>query len=439
MKIPRSVGAALLCAAAALFGGCGNTLSDNDRASASSSVNAQASALADAAFSVPENMPPEQSCEITYFGSADIGRAAELFAKNSGGTVISEKSGGNYLEELSEKISSDNSPDLCDKVDNTYPYLISMNLYEDLTNYIDITSPQWTELTDVIERYSFKGARYFYPSEITVMPQFLIYEKTNYVKYGNLTDPEKLWRTGEWTWDAFEQGAQTIISDPYGTADTLLCGAGVFDSFLASNGVQLFLYNGNRYQNGLTVENADNVRQFISPYKLTYADSFDAAKEMPHTVFLSGDEKTLAELRKSGLTVGAVPYPRSENADTYYCKAVSRGFLVPKGAKNIQSAASFINCSRIESVSEEHRAEANRRLIESGLLRSDVEWLENLRGSARITPLLMDENCFDNDTNRALREVLTYSDSDMEMWYEDLAEKSMIIEHAVDSINAVNE
>lgn len=428
----------LLCAAVALCGGCGNTSPDSTGVTSAASGKWQASSLADAAFSVPENMPPlEQPGEITYFGSADIGKAAELFAKNSGGTVVSEKSGSDYLDVLSEKISSDNSPDLCDKVDNTYPYLISMNLYEDLTNYIDITSPQWAELTDIIERYSFKDARYFYPSEITVMPQFLIYEKTNYVKYGNLTDPEKMWRTDEWTWEAFEQGAQTIINDPYSTADTLLCGDGVFDSFLASAGVQLFSQSGNRFQNGLTVENADSVYQFISPYKLTYTDSFNAVTEMSHTVFLSGDEKTLAELRKSDLTVGAVPYPRSENADAYYCKAVSRGFLVPKGAKNIQSAASFINCSRIESTSEEHRAEVNRRLIESGLLRSDVEWLDSLRGSARIKPLLMDEYCFDDDTNKALQEILTYSD--METWYDAVTEKSLIIEHAVESINAVNE
>lgn len=428
----------LLCVAAALFGGCGNTPEENDRVTVSSSGKGQVTSSADAAFSVPENMPPlEQSGEITYFGNEDISKAAELFAKNSGGTVVSEKGGSDYLDVLSEKIGSDNSPDLCDKVDNTYPYLISLNLYEDLTNYIDITSPQWTELTDIIERYSFKGARYFYPSEITVMPQFLIYEKTNYVKYGNLPDPEKMWRTNEWTWEAFEQGAQAIITGSMGTVDTLLCGTGVFDSFLASEGVQLFSQNGNRYQNGLTVENAGMVFEFISPYKVSYSGSFNAVEEMSHTVFLSGDENTLAELRKSELTVGAVPYPRSENADRYYCKAVSRGFLVPKGAKNIQSAASFINCTRIESTSEEHRAEVNRRLIESGLLRSDVEWLESLRSSPRIKPLIIDELCFDDDTNRALRDILTYSGT--ETWYDVVIEKSLIIEHAVDNINAVNE
>lgn len=428
----------LLCAAAALFGGCGNTPAENDRVTASSSGKGQVTSSADAAFSVPENVPPlEKSGEITYFGSADIGKAAELFAKNSGGTVIVEKSGSDYLDVLSEKISSDNSPDLCDKVDNTYPYLISLNLYEDLTNYIDITSPQWTELTEIIERYSFKGGRYFYPSEITVMPQFLIYEKTNYVKYGNLPDPEKMWRTNEWTWEAFEQGAQAIINDSMGAVDTLLCGTGVFDSFLASDGVQLFSQNGNRYQNGLTVKNAVKVYEFISPYKLSYSSGFNAVEEMSHTVFLSGDENTLAELRKSELTVGAVPYPRSENADGYYCKAVSSGFLVPKGAKNIQSAASFINCTRIECTSEEHRAQVNRRLIASGLLRSDVEWLESLRSSPRIKPLIIDEFCFDDDTNRALRDILTHSD--MDTWFDAVVEKSKIIEHAVESINAVNE
>lgn len=431
----RKICAAVLCIAAAFCCGCQSSSSYDSHTAYSAKTQ---STVSEAAFTVPSNTASTvQSNEITYFGSRDISSAAELFAKNSGGTVMTEIAGSDYINVLSEKISADTSPDLCDKVDNTFPYLISKNLYEDLTNYIDITSPQWTELTDVIERYSFKGGRYFYPTTVKVMPQFLIYVKTTYIQCGNLPDPEKLWLNNEWTWSAFEQGANGILNNPASGADVLVCGSEVFDNFLASSGEPLFSQNGNRFFNGLSTENANLVSEFLSPYKLKHASVFYADGEIANTVFLSGDEKTLAALRKTDLTVGAVPYPRDENADAYYCKAVSEGFLVPKGAKNIQSAASFINCSRIADASKEQREKNDKKLIESGLLRSDVEWLYSLRSSDKMTPLLVDENCFDDAANAAIKKILTYSGE--EPWNDVLAECSPVIDSAIESINAVIE
>lgn len=436
MKVLRSVGAALLCVFTVLCMGCSDSSSENDSAFV---IDKPASSVSEIAFSVPENISQtERSSEITYFGSRDISSVSELYSKNSGGTVIVEHAGGSgYIDALSEKISADDSPDLCDKVDNTFPYLISMNLYEDLTNYIDITSPQWADYTDIVERYSFKGGRYFYPTTVKVMPQFLIYVKTKYVQSGNLPDPEKQWLKNEWTWNEFSQGATGILESPFGSEKIMISGGEVFDNFFATYGEPIFYQNGNRFSNNLESGYAYWLYDFLMSFEMKYINITDAEREMAGAVFLSGDESTLAELRKTDLTVGVVPYPRCEHVDEYYCKAVAEGFLVPKGAKNIQSAASFINSSRISDASEEQQAKNDKELVKLGLLRSDVEWLRTLRSSDMMKPVLVDMNCFDAEANEAANHILTYRGDDA--WGNLLMEYSPMVDSAIESINAVIE
>jgi len=73
------------------------------------------------------------------------------------------------------------------------------------------------------------------------------------------------------------------------------------------------------------------------------------------SMFMCTDERTLGELRtlSPSFNVGIVPFPQFDSDGTYYVRAVSEGFLVPKGAKNIRNAASFINCSRIAETSDD--------------------------------------------------------------------------------------
>lgn len=436
MTVFRKIGAALLSAAVILC--CGCTDNSRDRTGAVSSEK-NSSTASEVAFTVPDgSLQGVDSGEITYFGSKNIDSVSALYTKQSGGTVLIERVGvSNYTDALSEKISADNSPDLCDKIDNTFPYLMSMNLYEDLTNYIDTTSPQWLEYTDIVERYSFKGARYFYPTTVTVMPEFLIYVKTKYIQNGNLPDPEKQWAKNEWTWGEFVQGAEGILGSSFGGEEIMISGSEIFNNFFATTGAPIFLQEGNRFYNNLESGNAYWVYDFLMPYELKYTDVTDAESGMTGAVFLSGDERTLAELRRTDLAIGVVPYPRCEFVDEYYCKAVAEGFLVPKGAKNIQSAASFINHSRIADASEEQQEMYDKNLVEIGLLRSDVEWLRDLRSSDMMTPVLIDINCFDQAANAAANSLMTYRGD--YAWDVLLAEYAPTVDSAIESINAVIE
>lgn len=437
MKMFRKIGAALLGVSAMLCCGCGDRSNDSSGMVNSSKTQ---STVSEAAFSVPQITSQNvQTDKITYFGSRDISGTAKLFAENSGIQVEYERAGSDYINVLSEKISSDASPDLCDKSDNTFPYLISQNKYEDLTNYIDTTSPQWADITDYIDYYAFKGARYFYPTSVKLMPQFLMYDKMAYVLCDNTSDPEKLWMRGEWTWSAMKSGAEEIRRFGLGDIIYLAGGFNFTDNFIASSGSALFPKDeSGRFVNGFGSGAVRKFSEFMDEtWQIKFNDDDSILLQMPYSIFLAGDEQTLAKLRKTSIMVGIVPFPVEDGADKYYCKAVTDGFLVPKGAKNIQSAASFINYSRIYETSEENIKENDKKLIDSGLLRSDVEWLQSLRSSDKMTPVLVDSNCFDDITNEAVQKLLTYSGE--ESWDDILAENSPTIDNAIKRINAVIE
>lgn len=434
MNTVRKFGTAILAAVMAVCCGCQNI--DGNFGAEASSIE-KSSSSTEAAFTVPQSISASDfAAEITYYGSRDISGAADLYAKNSGGSVRIIEPGSDYLGTLSEMILSDRSPDLCDKLDNTFPYLMSKNLYEDLTNYIDITSPQWAGYADVIEQYSFKGARYFYPTDIKVMPQFLIYVKPNFIQGGSFRDPEMQWLKDEWDWAELETSAMCVLNSGTTNADLMIYGKNVYDNFLAASGKKVFDHADGRFSCNLFGENSMRIYHFLTTYGSEVENDFDANNTVSRTVFLSGDEKDLAALRKSGLTVGAVPYPRCSD-DAYYSKAVSEGFLVPKGAVNIQSAASFINCSRLSSASDEAIEKRNKELISSGLLRSDVEWLNSLRSSDKMTPILIDVNCLDDETNSAVQKILSLEER---LTWEEMVEQNFPISEAgLEKINKITE
>ena len=120
----------------------------------------------------------------------------------------------------------------------------------------------------------------------------------------------------------------------------------------------------------------------------------------------------------------------------YYVRAVSDGYLGPKGAKNIRSAASFINCSRIAETSDEGIKERRKTMKDLGFLQSDIEWIENIRGGDY--ELVLDEGaCLDKEANASIS--LIFSEADMLRWndYEDPDYNIPAINADLERINAM--
>ena len=80
-------------------------------------------------------------------------------------------------EKLTAAISSGESPDLVDYADNTFPLLMSKNMYTPLDEYMDLSAPQWAGLEGYINNYRWNKNNYYYPWDYNVSLYFLVYSK----------------------------------------------------------------------------------------------------------------------------------------------------------------------------------------------------------------------------------------------------------------------
>ncbi|MCH5205842.1 MAG: extracellular solute-binding protein [Oscillospiraceae bacterium] len=354
----------------------------------------------DAPFDITTGTPMPDTPYLDYLGALDLesSEAAELYLKNYAdgvsGKIISCEfvTSKNLASRLSERISADLSPDLCDRSDNSYPYLVSKNLYENLTTYIDIASPQWAEYYDYIISRETAGARYFYPTKVTVSPEVLIYNSTRFKQLG-LEDPAELWKNGAWT---RAKMSQMLVAAPK------IGGANVLENFLASSGISLVSADVNGFAVRLNDDNFKKNALFVNENYTPVSDTGAAAILSGECAFLSVNDVTLAQIRReySAEELRIVPFPVDEEAEGIVYNTLSEGFLVPKRAKNIKGAACFINCSRIAAENSEQTAS------QTDLLPADIEMLKALRSNADLSAVSIGSYCLDNASNASIQELI---------------------------------
>lgn len=418
MNAFKRITAAALCCGIISLCGCSGEKPQPD--SSASTTPFSEESVSTSAFDIPPENTNSETPYLTYLGTKTLDdspalteykRIVGMSAEDLPITML-YTGGGSYEDRLSELIGADESPDLTDKRENTFPLLMSRNMYEDLSAYIDISAPQWTGYAKYIDYYSFKNAHYFYPTTITAAPQFLLYDKMKFVQY-NIPDPERLWERGDWTWSALSGSAEELRE--YVELPVTIGGARIFENMLAANGMPFI----EKMENGQFMWNI-NSEKYVETEHFFFDNACDSsltdirALTDGQTAFLSTDESALGKLRSLApdLNIGIVPYPRTDGeVGKYAGKAVTEGFLVPKGAKNIRSAASFINCSRIVDDGENARKAWHDEMKELGLLRSDTEWIELFRYGGYIAPVLVEGECLDKAANEAMRTLYASYDN----------------------------
>ena len=421
----------VLLAAAALLCGCSSVSYKSETSSDLSPSLDEESSDSSLPFDdyYPEIKP--DTPVLTYLGRRDLqgSDALALYKKTFAADYTeAETLTREYCSEyrlsdaLSEKISSDNSPDLTDKLANSYPYLMSKNYYEDLTKYLDRSAPQWEEYAPYIDFYSYGGNHFFYPETVTAAPRFLVYCKERFSTLG-ISDPEKLFYENKWTRSEFISAAKTFCGAMGGVG---VYGDFITDGFISAAGETVF----SKSENGQLVCNLngakitevfDFLKNELSGSLLT--ENFTGYDKIINgrAAFLLIDDEGYEELLKidSGKTYGVVPIPRSDESEIYYTAASCDGFLVPKGAKNVKGAAGFINCGRIAARQKE--GELSESVL--GKMRENT-----------LTAVPEENYCFDKDTNAA---IAAYLGSPLSREEEPPADTSAI-EKTIAEINSLN-
>ncbi len=288
-----------------------------------------------------------------------------------GGKVewISSPPNDAFYEKLSNLIASDDSPDIVEKSAMLYPGNVSKNMFEPLDGKIDIDSPLWKDMKEVADSYAWNGKHYYYPHRITTSYSLNYSKKT--IEENALPDPYTLYKNGEWTWDAWRDMMREFCDKDdenigfYATDTTV-------DAFILTTGTSLIdTQPTGTITNNLQNPNVTRAMQFIETlcrdgvsYKKelgdwvppqTFATECDRLLFLcmePEWTYIAATEQLQNpkgvdnDIFDTVSEFAFVPFPRDPQADAYYQGYDTFGYLVPKGAKNMDGAIEFINLNR---------------------------------------------------------------------------------------------
>ncbi len=325
-----------------------------------------------------------EPAELEYLGSYNITTAGDVkpaykyFQENYDCSIKVTMVGSLQIQErLTALISSDESPDLVDYAQNSFPLLMSKNMYSPLDEYMDLTAPQWEGLEDYINKYRWNGKNYYYPWAYNANPYFLIYNRGIFEQLG-LDDPKELYDDGDWTWDTFKDCVKSFIeSDPNGGRTGLYGMVGT--SFIDSTGTP-FISIGDDGKLVSNVVNPDVERaaMFMQDLKkeglAQFPEGFIDVSEDPivqgTAAFQSMGEWIITNYSKKmtkdeSLDIFFVPYPRDPNADEYYVGMTTFGYLVPAGSEYTEQACVFINCCRLSNTDEDLAATTKESIMKN--------------------------------------------------------------------------
>lgn len=367
-----------------------------------------------------------EPADLEYLGCYDITIAGDVkpaykyFQENYGCnincTIVSSLQ---IQEKLTTAISSGDSPDLVDYAENTFPLMMSKNLYSPLSEYMDLSAPQWTGLEDYINKYKWNGQNYYYPWAYNVNPYFLIYNRGLFEQL-NIDDPKELYDEGNWTWDTFKQCAQKFIDSEsgrtglYGFSST---------SFMDSTGTPLISISeeDGTLQNNFVNPNVERAASFMQELKKAGISKYPEGdyinvSEEPIvdglTAFQSMGEWIITNYSKKmkkdeNLDIFFVPYPRDPNADEYYMGMSTFGYLVPSGSKYAEQAAVFINCCRLSVTDEELAATTKESIMKNKKYTEEqYEFIMEFHDVTNFNAVVDEPFGLDDDTTTIIRKIL---------------------------------
>ncbi len=386
MKISKKILSSVLAVSmiASLFSACDGNTASTDSSSNTTSSTAESSTTdsKDEASTDNGNTSTDDSTEngsatieeapsngsvLKWLSYYDLNTNDKVIVEqfnDAGYTVeyIATQSGAIYFEKQAQLVASDDSPDMVGYEWMSFPHGISKNLYMPIGQYIDLDSPTWSCIKDVVETFNYGGKHYYVPYRIT-SGVVLLYNATALENEGISEDPFELYQEGEWTWSKWKDLMAewcNLGEDYYGIMPTGF----VAMPFIVSTGTPLIDVDGTNKQiiNNMKEPNIQRCQDFLQ--QLAKEGMVYDTYEDPSTCLLSG-KLMFAEFGLdwgySSAAKGApdqdikfVPIPRDENADAYYMNTNTFGYLVPAGAKNVKAALKYMEICRLNEIDPEN-------------------------------------------------------------------------------------
>lgn len=371
---------------------------------------------------------------LTYLGyydmrvAGDIKPAVKLFEETYGGQIdYVQCAWGERIEKLQVLISSGDSPDLVDKDDSTFPLLISMNVYEDLTDYIDLSQPQWEGFDSLISQYDWNGKQCYYPWFATALCDYVYYSNTRFEEFG-ITTPRELYDNGEWTWDTFRDTMLKFVdASPEGTVGVY---GNITTDTICSTGTPLISISDGKIINNMKTSEVERAMTFLEELcrqGLTAKKEGYWGNEIKPLIegsacFLSYGQyqyESFVKEKYAEYDIDFVPFPRDPNADEYYYMTSTFGYMVPSGSDNVKGAATFIDMIRLCVTDPDLRQEMKSSTITAkGWSEEQYDRMAEFENIGNYNIVADFSTGFDSDTTNLISNMLVDAafNQDSEGW-----------------------
>ena len=370
-----------------------------------------------------------EPAELIYLGCYDITTAGDVkpaykyFSANYDCTIKCTIVGSlQILEKLTTAISSGDSPDLVDYADNTFPLIMSKNMYTTLDDYMDLSAPQWSGLEEYINKYKWNGKNYYYPWAYNVSPYFLVYNRGLYEELG-IDDPKELYDEGNWTWDTMTDCIRKFIDSDVNGERTGLYGATSYaaQSIINSTGTPLIsVGDDGKLVGNFDNANVDRAANFMQSLKKEGLASFQegvidvdtvpikdgtAAFQAMGEWIISGYARDMT--KDDTLDYFFVPFPRDPSADDYYYSMTTFGYLVPAGSKYAKQASVFINCCRLSNTDEDLKATTKESIMKNKKYTDEMyDFLISFKEINNFKAIVDEPYGLDETTGQIIKDIL---------------------------------
>ena len=309
---------------------------------------------------------------------SSMSEMVNLFETRYGGSIEQQMttSGSAYFDKLGSLIAIGDSPDIVRYEWRAFPHGMSYNMYTPLDSYIDLDAELWKGVKPVAEQYLYNGKHYYVPNSLDT--NFALNYNNRVLEENGMEDPMKMLENGTWTWSAFEAmlkqwvdmdsdhigyngvGGMIFIMTT-GTKTIDITDGNIVNNLKSENVNRCMLWLENMRKQGLLGASADQqargaVNGYVDPGAAFVDGNLLFLGMNPTWAYGAAKES----LDKAGLEneMKFVPFPRDEQADTYYQGGNTVGFMIPAGAPNIKGALDWITLNRIEETDEENIAGA---------------------------------------------------------------------------------
>lgn len=313
---------------------------------------------------------------------------------------------------------SGSAPDLIKFRNQEFPNLITNDVVENVTEYLDFSNPLYADLKDAADAYAYKGEYYAFPSGEMYNNNYLYYW-TSYFEDQGLDTPMDLYENGEWTFSAMREMMKDLtidedrdgIIDIYGLVLHPIYSFSISGEDFVNYDAQTGLYSNNMRSPALAeyfdflynTGTAGDDTRLMSQEDI----SCFAAK---NAVMMLGERWVMAEYYDDIMEgrVGVAPAPKMDSTDEHYVQGRVDLYWIGKGCANLNGALAYLACERVIAQNPELAKELAERAGEEY-----IEWPEEYK-EFRTT--------FMNDPERftmllpRYAGVGTWGDSDFGFW-----------------------